>query len=69
MPSQVSLKDVINIALDVAKGCAYLEHIHHVHRDLATRNCLISSRDPKLRLVKIGIKNPVTYFANKLLYV
>ncbi|KRY72990.1 Protein roller-3 [Trichinella pseudospiralis] len=54
MPSQVSLKDLLCIAIDVARGCTYLEEIHHVHRDLAARNCLITSRNPTMRVVKIG---------------
>ncbi|OUC39508.1 acylphosphatase [Trichinella nativa] len=54
MPSQVSLKDLLCIAIDVARGCAYLEEIHHVHRDLAARNCLITSRNPAMRVVKIA---------------
>ncbi|XP_003375286.1 putative kinase domain protein [Trichinella spiralis] len=54
MPSQVSLKDLLCIAIDVARGCTYLEEIHHVHRDLAARNCLITSRNPAMRVVKIG---------------
>lgn len=28
--------------------------MHFVHRDLACRNCLVSSTDPNLRIVKIG---------------
>ncbi|KRZ76707.1 Protein roller-3 [Trichinella papuae] len=54
MPSQVSLKDLLCITIDVARGCTYLEEIHHVHRDLAARNCLITSRNPTMRVVKIG---------------
>ncbi|XP_076835194.1 proto-oncogene tyrosine-protein kinase ROS [Brachyhypopomus gauderio] len=52
----LNLTSLLDITLDVAKGCAYLEKIHFVHRDLATRNCLVSVReyaDPD-RLVKIG---------------
>ncbi len=55
MPSQVSILDLLMIIVDVGKGCAYLEELHHVHRDLAARNCLISSRNPDQRVVKIGM--------------
>lgn len=41
------------MCVDVAKGCRYLEEMHFVHRDLACRNCLVSSKDPD-RIVKIG---------------
>ena len=56
-PSSVlSLSDLIDMCLDVAKGCAYLESEHFVHRDIAARNCLVSL--PQLpvekRKVKIG---------------
>nr|CAD7415822.1 unnamed protein product [Timema poppensis] len=42
------------MCVDVARGCRYLEEMHFVHRDLACRNCLVSSSDPRLRVVKIG---------------
>ena len=40
--SLLSLGDLVDMCLDVAKGCAYLESIHFVHRDIAARNCLIT---------------------------
>ncbi|XP_048108390.1 LOW QUALITY PROTEIN: proto-oncogene tyrosine-protein kinase ROS [Alosa alosa] len=52
----LNLGDLMDICLDVAKGCAYLEKMHFVHRDLAARNCLVSLQgytDPE-RVVKIG---------------
>jgi serine/threonine protein kinase len=42
---------MINMSLDIAKGCSHLEEIHFVHRDIAARNCLISSKDPATRVV------------------
>ncbi|KAJ1357923.1 hypothetical protein KIN20_016195 [Parelaphostrongylus tenuis] len=45
-PSQLSLRDVLCMLIDVGRGCAYLESNRHVHRDLAARNCLISSETP-----------------------
>lgn len=42
------------MCVDVSKGCRYLEEMHFVHRDLACRNCLVSSTDPASRIVKIG---------------
>ncbi|XP_067896101.1 proto-oncogene tyrosine-protein kinase ROS [Heterodontus francisci] len=48
--------DLIDICLDVAKGCTYLEKMHFVHRDLAARNCLVSMKEYNCtnRKVKIG---------------
>ena len=40
--SALSLGDLVEMCLDVTRGCAYLESIHFVHRDLAARNCLIT---------------------------
>ncbi|KIH68288.1 hypothetical protein ANCDUO_01372, partial [Ancylostoma duodenale] len=54
-PSQVSLRDVLSMLIDIGRGGAYLESNRHVHRDLAARNCLISSRAPHShRVTKIG---------------
>ncbi|XP_072546337.1 proto-oncogene tyrosine-protein kinase ROS isoform X2 [Salminus brasiliensis] len=52
----LGLTSLLDISLDVTKGCVYLEKLHFVHRDLAARNCLVSVRgysDPD-RVVKIG---------------
>lgn len=52
--SSLKLLDLISMCVDVASGCRYLEDMHFVHRDLACRNCLVSSIDPENRVVKIG---------------
>ncbi|XP_068089471.1 LOW QUALITY PROTEIN: proto-oncogene tyrosine-protein kinase ROS [Hyperolius riggenbachi] len=52
----LSSMDLLQISLDISKGCAYLEGLHFVHRDLAARNCLVSVKgynNPE-RTVKIG---------------
>ena len=44
--------DLCKISHDVSKGCAYLEEMHFVHRDIAARNCLVSSINPEIRKVR-----------------
>lgn len=39
----INLKDLVKMAFDIAKGCVYLEHLHFIHRDIAARNCLLST--------------------------
>uniref|UniRef100_UPI00358E8962 uncharacterized protein n=1 Tax=Myxine glutinosa TaxID=7769 RepID=UPI00358E8962 len=49
--------DLMLICLEVACGCSYLESLHFVHRDLACRNCLVSTpgyNPDSNRVVKIG---------------
>lgn len=43
-PSQLMMGDLLVMALDVARGCQYLEDNHFIHRDIAARNCLLTSR-------------------------
>ena len=38
------------MALDVARGLAYLASLKYVHRDVACRNCLVNSS----RVVKLA---------------
>ncbi|XP_063891749.1 proto-oncogene tyrosine-protein kinase ROS isoform X1 [Helicoverpa armigera] len=49
----LTLLDLLNMCVDVTKGCRYLEEMHFVHRDLACRNCLVAHRGNG-RVVKIG---------------
>ena len=49
----LTLNELIAIAVDVAKGCSYLEQARFIHRDIAARNCLVSSKGAD-RVVKIG---------------
>ncbi|CAI9545863.1 unnamed protein product [Staurois parvus] len=52
----LSSMDLLDISLDISRGCAYLERLHFVHRDLAVRNCLVSVKEYNnpTRTVKIG---------------
>ncbi|NXU48486.1 ROS1 kinase, partial [Turnix velox] len=52
----LTLTDLLDICLDICKGCVYLEKMHFIHRDLAARNCLVSERkyNSSSRVVKIG---------------
>jgi len=52
-PTLLTLPEQIQVALDVAHGCYYLEQQHFIHRDIAARNCLVSSKGAD-RVVKIG---------------
>ncbi|NWI11898.1 NTRK1 factor, partial [Crypturellus soui] len=47
---QLALSHMLHIAAQVASGMVYLASLHFVHRDLATRNCLVGRN----LVVKIG---------------
>ncbi|XP_075212596.1 anaplastic lymphoma kinase isoform X2 [Lycorma delicatula] len=52
-PTCLKMKDLIQIAIDVAKGCKYMEEQRFIHRDIAARNCLLTTKGPG-RVVKIA---------------
>lgn len=47
---ELGLSQMLHIASQIASGMVYLASQHFVHRDLATRNCLVGTN----LLVKIG---------------
>ena len=49
-PPSLTKTQLLHICKQVAAGMAYLSSLHHVHRDLACRNCLVDSS----MSVKIG---------------
>lgn len=52
--SALTYAAILPIIIDVAQGCRYLETQKIVHRDLACRNCLLTSNDLSKIRVKIS---------------
>ncbi|XP_043247129.1 leukocyte tyrosine kinase receptor-like [Amphibalanus amphitrite] len=52
-PPNLKIHDLLTCAIDVAKGCEYLENKRFIHRDIAARNCLLTTKGPG-RVVKIA---------------
>lgn len=57
------------MALDIAKGCVYLENLHFIHRDIAARNCLLSTtgRGRVTKIADFGMSRDVYRYASPLL--
>lgn len=53
IPPKLQMIDLLEMALDVARGCQYLEDNHFIHRDIAARNCLLTTKE-RSRVVKIA---------------
>ncbi|XP_032356168.1 tyrosine-protein kinase receptor isoform X2 [Etheostoma spectabile] len=51
--SSLTMRELLQMARDIAFGCHYLEENHFIHRDIAARNCLLTCSGPD-RVAKIG---------------
>ena len=56
--STLSTPQLVCMAIDIASGLEYLAQNHFVHRDLATRNCLVS-RDLHVKISDFGLSQDV----------
>ncbi|XP_066255961.1 tyrosine-protein kinase receptor isoform X2 [Euwallacea similis] len=52
-PSPITMRDLVLIAIDISRGCRYLEEKRFIHRDIAARNCLLTTKGPG-RVTKIA---------------
>lgn len=41
LPNKVSVEQMVSMCVDISAGLDYLSTHHYIHRDLATRNCLV----------------------------
>ena len=44
LPHGLSIKQLVEMCIDISAGLEHLALNHYVHRDLATRNCLVNSQ-------------------------
>ena len=48
--TQITASELVHMATQIARGMYYLANLKSVHRDLATRNCLVEANG----LIKVG---------------
>ena len=58
LPQGLSTKNLVDMSRDIACGLAYLSTHHYVHRDLATRNCLVSG-GLRVKIADFGLSQDV----------
>ncbi|KAK0407618.1 hypothetical protein QR680_003495 [Steinernema hermaphroditum] len=59
--AKIQMIDLFEMALDVAKGCQFLEENRFIHRDLAARNCLLTHKEPgrKVKIADFGMARDI----------
>lgn len=58
MQPGLNSQQLVNIAVDIASGLEYLSINHYVHRDMATRNCLVNS-NCQVKISDFGLSQDV----------
>jgi serine/threonine protein kinase len=57
-PSAVGTEQQVNMAVDISAGLEYLSSHHYVHRDMASRNCLVSGK-LRVKIADFGLSQDV----------
>lgn len=57
-PPELSTRDLLSVALQIANGMRYLAAQRFVHRDLACRNCLVAD-GPTVKIADFGMSRDV----------
>ena len=58
LPEGLSVKMLVELSKDIAAGLSYLSKNHYVHRDLATRNCLVG-KNLQVKIADFGLSRDV----------
>ncbi|KAK6182466.1 hypothetical protein SNE40_010151 [Patella caerulea] len=57
----LTIRDLLCLCLDIARACHHLEEKHFIHRDIAARNCLLTSKGPsrKAKIADFGMARDI----------
>ncbi|XP_071080803.1 ALK tyrosine kinase receptor-like [Haliotis cracherodii] len=60
-PSNLTVMDLLRLAVDISQGCQHLEEKHFIHRDIAARNCLLTTKgsERKAKIADFGMARDI----------